>query len=72
MTTPVPLLSISLNGEALVTKCATLEELLVEHGFSGRKIATAQNGDFVPERARAQTTLRTGDRIEILSARQGG
>jgi sulfur carrier protein len=67
-----PSLSISLNGEALLTQSTTLEDLLVELGFAGRKVATAHNGDFVPERARAGTRLAAGDRIEVVSARQGG
>ncbi|HWK34102.1 MAG TPA: sulfur carrier protein ThiS, partial [Hyphomicrobium sp.] len=36
------------------------------------RVATARNGDFVPERERATTELRPGDRIEILSPRRGG
>ena len=34
--------------------------------------ATARNGNFVPERARAETALQPGDRIEIVSPRHGG
>jgi sulfur carrier protein len=64
--------SIIVNGAALATPSATLSDLLVEAGYAGRKVATAVNGTFVPERARAETALQAGDRIEIVSARQGG
>lgn len=64
--------SIVLNGAGLETRAATLAELLDEQGFGGRKVATALNGDFVPERTRAATPVATGDRIEVVSARQGG
>ena len=49
-----------------------LDGLLTEQGFAGLKVATALNGDFVPERAREVTKLTGGDRIEVVSARQGG
>jgi sulfur carrier protein len=64
--------AILVNGDPLATEAATLAELVVERGLSGTRIATARNGDFVPERARAATTLKAGDRIEIVSPRHGG
>ena len=60
------------NGEAVRTSAATLHELLAERGLAGTRVATARNGDFVPERARAITALHAGDRIEIVSPRHGG
>lgn len=62
---------IRVNGKAVSTRAATLAELLAEQELTGR-IATARNGDFVPERARATTRLEPGDRIEIVSPRHGG
>lgn len=62
---------ISVNGDAVTTQAATLAELLSELELTGR-IATARNGDFVPERARPATRLERGDRIEIVSPRHGG
>jgi sulfur carrier protein len=62
---------ISVNGDAVATQAATLAELVAELDLTGR-IATARNGDFVPERARATTALHGGDRIEIVSPRHGG
>jgi sulfur carrier protein len=50
----------------------TLDGLLAEQGFIGLKVATALNGNFVPERDRKGAKLAGGDRIEVVSARQGG
>jgi len=63
---------ISVNGRGITTRAGTLAALLVEQGLGEERVATALNGDFVPGRARAATPLRAGDRVEILSARQGG
>jgi sulfur carrier protein len=51
---------------------ATLAALLQELGFGNAVIATAVNGEFVPQAARAGTSVRDGDRIEVLSPMQGG
>lgn len=64
--------SVIVNGERCDTAAPTLDRLLSDLGYAGRKIATALNGDFVPEGARAKTPLATGDRIEIVAPRQGG
>ena len=71
-TTETRLRKITLNGLAVTSAAGTLAELIAEQDFAGVKVATALNGDFVPERRRAETPLADGDRIEILSARQGG
>jgi sulfur carrier protein len=60
------------NGEAVTTTASTLDQLLAERGLAGMRVATARNGDFVPERTRAATALEAGDRIEIVSPRHGG
>ena len=65
-------ISVVINGRAVSTSAATLAGLLAEQGFAGLKVATALNGDFVPERARPSAKLAGGDRIEVVSARQGG
>ena len=64
--------AIVVNGEPLATRVGTLAELVAELGLKGARIATARNGDFVPERARGSTRLEPGDRIEIVSPRHGG
>lgn len=65
-------LNVFINGEPLATDARSLAELVVEAGYAGTRVATAVNGDFVPERARADRQLAAGDRIEIVSPRQGG
>lgn len=64
--------TILVNGVAGETCAATLGDLLTERDHVGARIATAVNGCFVPERARAALTLHPGDRVEIVSVRQGG
>ncbi len=65
-------LALVVNGEARDAVSTTLAALLDELGFAGLKVATAVNGDFVPERRRAETKLSAGDRIEVVAPRQGG
>ena len=60
------------NGRRAECAARTLAALVEEQGFADAKVATAVNGQFVPEGRRATTTLGGGDRIEIVSARQGG
>lgn len=64
--------SIIVNGEPTAATASTLAELLTSLGYGAQKVATALNGDFVPEKARAGTPLSAGDRVEIVSPRQGG
>ncbi|HVZ03376.1 sulfur carrier protein ThiS [Hyphomicrobium sp.] len=65
-------IELIVNGRKSATAARTLAELVDEHELSGVKVATALNGNFVPEARRATTGLETGDRVEIVSARQGG
>jgi sulfur carrier protein len=60
------------NGEAREVAAATLDKALDELGHGGRIVATALNGVFAPVRKRAETALKEGDRLEILTPMQGG
>lgn len=71
-TTETQTRAIAVNGAAVASRAETLAALVDEQGFAGVKVATALNGDFVPERLRLTTPIAPGDRIEILSVRQGG
>jgi sulfur carrier protein len=66
--------NIRVNGEneplAVATLAALLKEKAVDTGQRG--IAVAVNGAIVPRAAWLQTTLRPGDSVEIVRARQGG
>jgi sulfur carrier protein len=63
---------IVVNGLPVTSSAVTLADLLVELGYSGQRIATARNSEFVAERVRSMTTIEENDRIEIVSPRQGG
>lgn len=65
-------MKIMINGIQTETGCKTLDALLAELGFGDEKVATALNEAFVPAAQRAQTALSPGDRIEIVTPRQGG
>ena len=65
-------MKITVNGEALHSRAATLAELLAELGQGEAKVATAVNEDFVPAARRGAHALQEGDRVEIVAPRQGG
>lgn len=68
-----PTISLNVNGApASLPAGVDLARALVVLGFGEHRVATAVNGDFVPERQRVETKLTDGDRLEILTARQGG
>lgn len=65
-------LAVEVNGRRTATSAETLAALLDELGFAGAHVATAVDGGFVPAAARAAHRLRAGEKIEIVSPRQGG
>ncbi|MEJ2116858.1 MAG: sulfur carrier protein ThiS [Alphaproteobacteria bacterium] len=65
-------MKIKVNGKTVETQGGTLAALLDELGFSGKKIATAVNEEFVPATKRETHQLADGDRVEIVAPRQGG
>lgn len=65
-------MKLIVNGEALEAKAGTLDALLAELGYEGDWLATALNSEFVPGPERAQASLSDGDRIEIVTPKQGG
>lgn len=67
-----PCRTIVVNGEPRDTAAGSLAALLAELQLAGASVATALNGDFVPEGARPSTPLSEGDKVEIVSPRQGG
>ena len=60
------------NGAEQEVAAETLAAALEALDYAGAVVATALNGEFVPARARAETRLCDGDRVEILAPRQGG
>lgn len=65
-------MKIVVNGRQTETGAKTLEELCAILGFTDARVATAVNGDFVPETARNAHPLGQNDKVEIVSPRQGG
>lgn len=65
-------MKLIVNGEALEAEAGTLDRLLVELGYEGNWYATALNSEFVPGPERTKMTLSDGDRVEILTPKQGG
>ncbi|MFO7759246.1 MAG: sulfur carrier protein ThiS [Roseovarius sp.] len=65
-------MKIMLNGTPQETGAETLAALLDEMGYTGAKVATAVNEEFVPAPGRSGYRLNDGDRIEIVAPRQGG
>jgi sulfur carrier protein len=72
VTTITKELSLVVNGQATVSRATTLAELISELGYGDAKVATARNGEFVPQAARHDTRLAPYDKVEIVSPRQGG
>lgn len=65
-------MKIIVNGKEVETNKKTLAELLDELGQGNARVATAVNEAFVPAKARMTQNLFAGDRIEIVTPRQGG
>lgn len=72
---PVPfaVMDITVNGQSRsVSDGASLERLLVELGYAGRRLAVEINHEIIPRSAHAATRLQPGDRVEIVQAIGGG
>ncbi len=68
-------MNLSVNGApAALPAPATVAALVAEmtDGAGGRGIAVALNGEVVPRSSWDSTELQPGDRVEVLTAAQGG
>jgi sulfur carrier protein len=63
---------IEVNGKRREVAAQTLAALLRELEYDDRHVATALNQSFVRKADRGEARLKEGDRIEIVSPRQGG
>lgn len=63
---------IDVNGSTQKIDAANLAAALEQLGWGDARVATALNGSFVPASERPNTPLSAGDRLEVLSAMQGG
>jgi sulfur carrier protein len=63
---------VIVNGEAREIASQSVDALLGELDYEGVHFAIALNYDVVPRSRWAETRLKSGDEIEIITARQGG
>ena len=63
---------VIVNGEAREINASRVDALLSELEYEGTQFAIAVNCDVLPRSRWAETTLKNGDEIEIITPRQGG
>ena len=63
---------VIVNGEHREVNAASVGALLGELDYEGTHFAIAVNYDVVPKSRWAETQLKAGDEIEIITPRQGG
>ena len=63
---------VTVNGEAREIRSSRIDALLSELEYEGNHFAIALNYDVLPKSRWAETVLKSGDEIEIITPRQGG
>ena len=63
---------VTVNGEPREITSASVDALLAELEYEGTHFAIAVNYDVLPKSRWAETALKAGDEIEIITPRQGG
>ena len=63
---------VTVNGEPREISSVRLDALLAELEYEGSHFAIAVNYDVLPKSRWAETQLKNGDEIEIITPRQGG
>ena len=63
---------VIVNGEPREVSSARVDALLGELEYEGTHFAIAVNYDVLPKSRWAETSLKSGDEIEIITPRQGG
>jgi sulfur carrier protein len=63
---------VTVNGERREIAAQTVDALLSELDYAGTHVAIAVNFDVLPKSRWADTILKSGDEIEIITPRQGG
>ena len=63
---------VIVKGEQREVNSASVDALLAELAYEGTHFAIALNYDVVPKSRWADTQLKPGDEIEIITPRQGG
>jgi sulfur carrier protein len=66
-------ITVQINGEAhTFPNCLCLPELLEQIDLNPRLIAVEYNGEILHRQYWAETTLKTGDRLEVVTIVGGG
>ena len=63
---------VTVNGEAREINASSVDALLRELEYEGTHFAIALNYDVLPKSRWAETPIKSGDEIEIITPRQGG
>ena len=63
---------VIVNGEPREIRASRVDALLGELEYEGNHFAIALNFDVLPRAKWAETPLKSGDEIEIITPRQGG
>jgi thiamine biosynthesis protein ThiS len=63
---------IFINGERTSVAATTLEQLVIELGFQGKRIAVEMDGQLITKSKHAVTLLSDDAKIEIIHAVGGG
>ncbi len=63
---------VIVNGEQREISASSVDALPAELAYEGTHFAIAVNYDVVPKSRWAETHLKAGDEIEIITPRQGG
>jgi sulfur carrier protein len=63
---------VTVNGEQREISSSSVDALLAELEYEGTHFAIALNYDVLPRSRWAETRLKSGDEIEIITPRQGG
>ena len=63
---------VTVNGETRDIAATSVDALLRELDYEGTHFAIAVNYDVLPKGRWAETQLKAGDEIEIITPRQGG
>jgi sulfur carrier protein len=63
---------VIVNGEQREIASSSVDALLGELEYEGTHFAIALNFDVLPRSQWAQTPLKNGDEIEVITPRQGG
>lgn len=63
---------VTVNGESQEVAATTIPALLRELDYDGQFLVVAVNHDVVQRRRWDEVEIKAGDRIEIVTPRQGG